>query len=189
MGEEGLWISLLGPLEVRRDGVQIALLPGRSEVLLTMLAVSAGRPVGLDTLAAGIWGDAQPEHVRGSLHTVATRLRKAIGKASVVATREGYLLDVDPDRVDLLRFRRLVAQAQEAGSRDGTHLLLTQALALWRGRPLLGELLGPAFSRSGPSRPSSASRSIWRAAGTPRSSPSCAGSSARSRCGKPPGRS
>jgi hypothetical protein len=42
----------------------------------------------------------------------------------------GYLLDVDPDQVDLLRFRRLV---DEVGRVDDARELLGEGLGLWPG--------------------------------------------------------
>ena len=51
----------------------------------------------------------------------------------------GYVLQVHPDAVDLLRFRQLAAQARHTERSDPERVeLLDQALALWRGVPLAG---------------------------------------------------
>ena len=110
---------------------------GRTGVLLAVLAMSAGRPVGAGRLAGLIWDGDQPEHSRASLHTVVARLRGLV-PGVVVTAGDGYLLDVDPGRVDVLRFRRLVREAGEAGDPDAALGLLGQALGLWRGEPLAG---------------------------------------------------
>jgi tetratricopeptide (TPR) repeat protein/DNA-binding SARP family transcriptional activator len=56
---------------------------------------------------------------------------------TVVRRSGGYVLQLDPDRVDLLRFRRLADDARQA---DGTTevSLLRAAVALWQGEPLSG---------------------------------------------------
>jgi len=100
----------LGPLLVIRDGAEVRLPRSRAGVLLAVLAMSAGRPVGTGRLAGLIWDTDQPAHARGSLHTVVARLRGLV-PGEVVTAGDGYLLDIDPDDVDLLRFRRLVREA------------------------------------------------------------------------------
>jgi DNA-binding SARP family transcriptional activator/tetratricopeptide (TPR) repeat protein len=57
----------------------------------------------------------------------------------VARRSDGYVLRVDPDRVDLLRFRRLVADARRGERSDAERVgLLGEALGLWRGVPLAG---------------------------------------------------
>src|ERR1700722_16007304 len=115
-GEAPLCVGFLGPLLVTHDGTVVRLLRGRPGVLLAALAMSAGRPVGADRLAGLLWDDDRPEHLRASLHTVGARLRRMVPGA-VVTVGDGYLLDISPDHVDVLRFRRLAREAGEAGDR------------------------------------------------------------------------
>ena len=136
-GDPRLRIGVLGPPLVERDGAAIGLPRGRAGVLLAVLAMSAGRPVGTGRLTGLIWDSDQPAHARASLHTVVARLRGLVYGA-VVTAGDGYLLDIDPDHVDLLRFRRLVREACEAGDPESALGLLDQALGLWRGEPLSG---------------------------------------------------
>jgi DNA-binding SARP family transcriptional activator len=139
-----LQIALLGPLDVRAGGAPVAVPRGRQAVVLASLAMSAGQPVGVDTLAHHVWGERLPEHVRSSLHTLVARLRQALAADVIVSAFPGYRLDVDAGNVDVLRFRRLTAEAAEnPGEARG---LLTQALALWRGDALAG-LQSEAFER------------------------------------------
>ena len=65
-----------------------------------------------------------------------SELRKALGRDTVRTRAPGYMLDVDPDRIDLYRFERLVAQAAEGGEAEQRTRLLREALGLWRGTPL-----------------------------------------------------
>ncbi|HEX6525087.1 MAG TPA: BTAD domain-containing putative transcriptional regulator [Streptosporangiaceae bacterium] len=99
--------------------------------------MSAGHAVSMDRLAELIWPDRQPERVRASLQTLATRLR-AVVPGVIVSVGDGYLLKLDPDHVDLLHFRRLVCSAQRADDPGHALGLLDAALGLWRGEPLAG---------------------------------------------------
>jgi DNA-binding SARP family transcriptional activator len=144
-GDPRLRIGVLGPLLVERGGAAITLTRGRAGVLLAVLAMSAGRPVGAGRLGGLIWDTEQPAHARASLHTVVARLRGLV-PGVVVTAGDGYLLDVDADDVDLLRFRRLVREAGEAGGPAPALELLEQALGLWRGEPL-ADLRSAALDR------------------------------------------
>jgi DNA-binding SARP family transcriptional activator len=144
-GEEGLWIGVLGPLSGTRDGAVVRMPRGRSGILLAALAMSAGRPVGVGRLADLIWPEEQPERVRPSIQTLVARVRGQVPDV-VVTAADGYLLDIDPDHVDLLRFRRLVREADDSANPAVAAGLLDQALGLWRGEPL-SELRSSALHR------------------------------------------
>ena len=143
-GDTGLRIGVLGPLLSVRDGVAVRLPHGRVSVLLAVLAMSAGHPVSVGRLTELIWSEEQPERVRATLHTLVARLRGVV--PGVVRAGDAYLLDIDPDHVDLLRFRRLVREAGEAGDQAVAVELLDQALRLWRGEPL-SDLRSAALAR------------------------------------------
>jgi DNA-binding SARP family transcriptional activator len=104
-GDPGLRIGVLGPLQASRGGMPVRLPRGRTAVLLAVLAMSAGHPVGAGRLAGLIWPEGQPRQVRPSLHTLVARLRGAL-PGTIVTAADGYLLDIDPDDVDLLRLAR-----------------------------------------------------------------------------------
>ena len=111
---------LLGPLGVwTADGPVDAGQPRQRRVLAALL-VDAGRPVTPDTLVDRVWGADRPDGARHTLHTYIARIRRVLARrrvrarpARLVHRSGGYLLEVDPDRVDLHRFRRLVALAGE----------------------------------------------------------------------------
>jgi DNA-binding SARP family transcriptional activator/tetratricopeptide (TPR) repeat protein len=139
VGDGGdLWVDVLGPLDVRAEGRPVAVPAGKSAVILAVLAMSAGQPVTVERLADHLWRDELPERVRGSLHSHVTRLRRVLGAEAIRTVPSGYLLDIDPDRVDVLRFRRLVADAAGVDDTERTRELLDQALRVWRGEPLSG---------------------------------------------------
>ncbi len=116
----------------------MALTSSRQRALLATLALSAGRLVSIDVLARGVWGDASPARIRGSLQTYVMRLRRLCGEEAVVTEPDGYRLVVDPAHVDALRFLRLLDEAADAGESGRRRELLTEALALWSGPPLEG---------------------------------------------------
>ena len=101
-------MNLLGPLEVWRDGDPVAVPSGNQSVALAVLAVAAGRPVDVPTLARYVWGDEPPRRVPGAVQSIVLRLRHLLGASAIVTVRQGYALDTDPDAVDVHRFRRLV---------------------------------------------------------------------------------
>ena len=136
-GDKGLRFCILGPLLVLRGGVAVSLPHGRVSVLLAALAMSPGQQITADRLADVLWPEKRPERVRDSLQTQAARLR-AVVPGVVVTAGDGYLLDVDADQVDLLRFRGLARAAEQASEAEVALSLLDQALGLWRGEPLAG---------------------------------------------------
>jgi DNA-binding SARP family transcriptional activator/tetratricopeptide (TPR) repeat protein len=133
-----LSVNLLGQLEARRGDRPVALPRGRSGVLLAALALSAGRAVSLEALQDHVWGERLPQSAKASLHSHVLRLRRILGAEAIRTAHSGYLLDVVPDQVDVLRFRRLAAEA--AGLQDAVKSrdMLAAALSLWRGEPLEG---------------------------------------------------
>ncbi|WP_394613852.1 BTAD domain-containing putative transcriptional regulator [Lentzea sp. JNUCC 0626] len=129
---------LLGPLEVVLDGEPVAVPAGRGRVLLATLLLRANRFVSVDELVERIWDGEPPDLDRAhkTLQMVVTRLRQALGAANCLHTeRGGYLARIEPDQLDLGRFRRLVEREEFAA-----------ALALWRG-PVLADVASESLHR------------------------------------------
>jgi DNA-binding SARP family transcriptional activator len=134
---------LLGTVEVTVAGRPVD--PGRprQRTVLAALLVDAGRRVSTEALIDRVWGDAPPHHARRALHAHLARTRRMLERDGwpsppLVRRQDGYLLDVDPDLVDVHRFRRLVVEA--GGIRPGEERAarLRDALGLWRGEPVAG---------------------------------------------------
>jgi DNA-binding SARP family transcriptional activator len=134
-----LYVGVLGPLEVRVGAQTIDVTTGRLRTLLVALAMSAGRAVGVERLAAALWGENRPTDHRRSLRTYVTRLRHVLGGEAIQTVNRGYLLATD--NVDALRFIRLLDAAETL---DGVpeRICLMDALALWRGTPFEGVRAG-----------------------------------------------
>jgi len=149
---------ILGPLEVIDEERGRVRLPGtKTRALLAELLINANRVVSTDRLVEAVWGEDAPETAAKTLQTYVLQLRKAVepGRArgspgELLLTREsGYLLAVQPEQVDALRFQRLVQEGRHALSAsepDRAALVLAQALALWRG-PALSDVADDPFAQ------------------------------------------
>jgi DNA-binding SARP family transcriptional activator len=135
MGEVRLTVGLLGPFAVWADGVAVHVPRGRLRVLLASLALDCGHPVPADVLTERLWGDRQPARSRTGLHNNVRRLRNLLGGGVIRTTSDGYVLDLPPDRVDVLEFQRLVRSAADLPPVQA-RAPIAEALAMWRGEPL-----------------------------------------------------
>ncbi len=137
-----LEFGLLGPLEVRRNGVAVRIKAAKQRALLAALLVDANRVVPIDVLVARLWDHAPPRGARNTLQNYVLRLRALVGTgcAGVIETRpEGYLIETAADAVDLHLFQALVRTAEDvaADQPERASELTGRALDLWRGPPLL----------------------------------------------------
>jgi DNA-binding SARP family transcriptional activator len=137
-----LEFRLLGPLDVSSDGGPVAITGQRQRALLAILLLRPNRVVPAEALVELLWGETPPKTALTSLHNAVSHLRKALGPSLVLTRPPGYVLDVDPEQIDLGRFERLVELARrlEPDERAGT---LRQALGLWRGAALADFLYEP----------------------------------------------
>jgi DNA-binding SARP family transcriptional activator len=133
-------VRLLGPVEVLAGDRPVPLGPPQRRAVFAALAVDTNRPVSLQTLAARVW-DEPPDAATDSLYAHITRLRRALAEVAVPIERRtaGYVLQADPDLIDLHRFHRLAKQAHHHPDQDdaGRGALLDEAIGLWRDAPLL----------------------------------------------------
>ena len=114
-----LRIGLLGPLQVRDETGRPVRIGGRQlRVLLTLLALNAGRVVPAGSLAGHIWPDDPPGNPGNALRTLVSRLRAELRQGGIGDVIEshpaGYRLAVPPDAVDATAFERLAAQGRHA---------------------------------------------------------------------------
>src|SRR3954447_3114119 len=141
---------VLGPFDVlvARTARQVA---GRGErALLALLALTPGQVVAAATLIDRLWDpDALPVDPGNALQLRVSKLRRALGAfgAPEMCRREGagYLLDGPPDDVDAHRFTRLIDAARRTGEAEPAIESYDEALALWRGEPLV-DFVGEQWS-------------------------------------------
>ncbi|MGW9351886.1 BTAD domain-containing putative transcriptional regulator [Nocardiopsis flavescens] len=104
--------------------------------MLGALLVDLGREVTVDRLISYLWSDDPPRTARSVIQVQVSHLRRLLPDR-ISTTAGGYVLDVDPDSVDLHRFRRMRDEAARAEPEDALPLL-EAALSCWRGVPFSG---------------------------------------------------
>ena len=139
-------VGLLGPLEISLDGRSVELPKRKQRLLLTLLLLKQGEVVSRGQLVELVWGDKPPKAAVSSLQNLVSELRKALGSEVVCTHPAGYSIGVDPESIDVHHFERLVAEARADERADGRAQRLHEALALWRGPPLL-EFAPEPFAR------------------------------------------
>ncbi|HEY4463071.1 MAG TPA: AfsR/SARP family transcriptional regulator, partial [Streptosporangiaceae bacterium] len=127
---------VLGPVEVIRDGAPVVLGRGMLVDLLGALLLSVNRAVQADVLTEAVWHTRPPVHPRAALHNGIARLRRIVGGDFLETLPQGYRLRGDADHVDLLKFDELLTAAGRAGASRDAEAMMSEAIGLWRGRPL-----------------------------------------------------
>jgi DNA-binding SARP family transcriptional activator/predicted negative regulator of RcsB-dependent stress response len=137
---------LLGPIAVLRAGQPVHVPAGSQQVALACLLLRANHVVQVNELVEWLWEDEPPSDAWESAKTYVRRLRRTLEAPGLIAALpDGFRLTVPDDAVDLLRFRRLL---KEAETLHGAERLtrLDQALALWGDEPLAS--LPPSTAKS-----------------------------------------
>jgi len=149
----GMEFRVLGPLEAR-DGERTMSLGGaRQRALLAILLLHAGEVVSVDRLIDELWGEEPPATAAHTIQVFVSRLRKALepgGFDRLLTRAPGYLLELEPDELDLSRFERLVERARgeaASGSSSAAAATLRDALALSRG-PALADFAFEPFAQA-----------------------------------------
>lgn len=161
-------VNVLGPLVVTARGMSIAPSAPKQRQVLALLALNTGQAVPMSTLIEEIWGDRPPNVPVGTMQTYILHLRRRLARAlirdgdrpvtesdvrSASSAKEvlstgpgGYTLDVPADDVDAIQYEKLVAAGRHAVGRGDyatAARTLGEALALWRGKPLVDITAGP----------------------------------------------
>ena len=137
-------------MRVRLGADEIAVTAAKRRALLALLVLNHDRAVAADVLIEELWGAEPPPRAASTLQAHLSHLRRTLGPdaPAIDAQPPGYIMRVDPEAIDLVRFERLAAlgrAAHAAGRVDDASRHLRAALALWRGRPL-DDLSGFGFA-------------------------------------------
>jgi predicted ATPase/DNA-binding SARP family transcriptional activator len=130
-------VRVLGPLQLGGEGSLLR--SGRLRRLLAALLIHHGTVVSVNRLEHLLWAEHPPAEPASALQTLVWRLREAVRAAGcdsairVLTTAPGYVLQVDGEQVDAVRFERLV-RAAAAQPPEQAAVLLEEGLSLWRGR-------------------------------------------------------
>jgi DNA-binding SARP family transcriptional activator/tetratricopeptide (TPR) repeat protein len=133
---------LLGPFELRRGDTPVVLGDPQQRLTLAVLLSRANRPVSAQRLIDIIWAGQDPPK-SNLVPGYVSGLRKAFRESG--ATRDeiwidntptGYVLRIDPEAIDVVRFERHYDQAAREHDATRRHELLREAVGLWRGQYL-----------------------------------------------------
>jgi DNA-binding SARP family transcriptional activator len=148
---------ILGHLEVVRGSRRLELGGPKQRAVLAALVLEPNSVVPLYRLLDQLWGEEPPPRATATLQAYVSNLRRILeperrprAPATVLVTQApGYLLRVDPGRVDFLVFRALATKGRQLlveGKPRAAREAFTESLALWRGHPL-GDLPDERFSQ------------------------------------------
>ncbi|MBM7491049.1 DNA-binding SARP family transcriptional activator [Micromonospora luteifusca] len=144
-----LRFEILGPQRAWYADREIDLGPGKQRAVLAVLLLSTGRPVATGQIVEAVWPDDPPANGPNVVQKYVAGLRRVLEPdrsprtpGQVLSlTDAGYLLRVDPEVVDAVRFDRGVQAARQrhaSGRTEQALAELTAALDLWRGEPFTG---------------------------------------------------
>src|SRR5262245_11888775 len=117
---------ILGPLEIVSEDGPITLHRGKEQALLSFMLLHANELLPSDRLIDELWDLRPPATAAKILQNAVSQLRKALGDGRLETRPPGYVFHLEPDELDLERFERLAGEGRSV-----------EALALWRGPPLL----------------------------------------------------
>ncbi|MFB9800109.1 BTAD domain-containing putative transcriptional regulator [Streptomonospora salina] len=141
---------MLGPISAwSHAGDPLPVGGPRQRCVLGTLLLELGKEVTVDRLIEYLWDDDPPRTARSVIQVQISHLRRSFPDV-IKTTAGGYLARVDPDDVDLHRFRSFVARAKAAGDPAEEVVLWDEALTCWRGQPFSGtgsEYLGNTVVR------------------------------------------
>jgi DNA-binding SARP family transcriptional activator/predicted ATPase len=141
-----LGFHVLGTLEAVRDGTRVVLGGFRQRAVLAALIAHVNEIIPPAALIDLVWTD-PPATADGTLYNYISRLRAAVDERSEhdwrFLQREdgGYVLRLDPERIDAERFTAGIKEARRRsaeGRRDEAVVAYRAALDEWRGRPYAG---------------------------------------------------
>ncbi len=137
MSDRPVRFTVLGPVRAWRGDQEISLGSPQSRTLLALLLAHGGEVMSLAHIVDAMWGTEPPQTAVNAVHRNVGLLRRLIEPglsvrdpgSKLFRSAGGYRLAVEPETLDLLRFRRLVEQAR----RQTQPGLFLQALTLWQG--------------------------------------------------------
>jgi DNA-binding SARP family transcriptional activator len=138
--EAEVQVRILGPLEISVDGRRVTLGGGRQRALLAILALNRNQVVSSDRLIDELWRASPPATAAKGLQNLVAQLRRSLAPCEALVTQEpGYLLQLDDDAIDAVRFEHLVVEGRRALASDPGRAAdrLGEALTLWRGEALV----------------------------------------------------
>ncbi|GAA0914674.1 AfsR/SARP family transcriptional regulator [Nonomuraea longicatena] len=136
---------LLGAVEAHANGRRVGLGPRKQRLTFAVLALEANHPVTVERLVELNWPIDRPRTAEHAIRVSVSLLRSILGdidptqsQVTLTAQGAGYVLRIDPQRIDAHRFRGLLRQARTEPDDERRVALLDQGLSLWHGPALDG---------------------------------------------------
>ena len=86
----------------------------KPRALLARLLLDANRTVSVERLVDDLWGEDVPESAVKMVHIHVSALRKALPGGMLQTRQPGYVLELPPEAIDVVRFERLRAEGRAA---------------------------------------------------------------------------
>lgn len=141
-------LRVLGPFDAIDNGMPLPLGGPKPRALLARLVIDVNRTVSTQRLVDDLWGEEVPGTAIKMIQIYVSQLRKVLPPGVLLTRPPGYVVEVDPEVVDLTRFMRLRTDgraALAAGDAASGAARFREGLGLWRG-PALAEFSEP-FAR------------------------------------------
>jgi DNA-binding SARP family transcriptional activator/transcriptional regulator with XRE-family HTH domain len=143
---EGLWLTLLGPLEASASGTPLSLGPPGQRAVLGLLLMDPGVLVRRDAIVDALWGASPPRTAIDLVQAHVSRIRRLLNSRNPLGANDGvidsvgggYRLSISGAQVDVQVFRDLAARAtaaQTGGDDETAAECYERAVSLWRGEP------------------------------------------------------
>jgi DNA-binding SARP family transcriptional activator len=150
-------VRVLGPLTALLGDASIVPSAAKSRQVLALLILNANHVVPVFSLHRELWETTPPRSAMTTLQTYVLQLRRLLTAAlppgdprtarDILVTKStGYLLKVDLGDIDVETYELLTTRGQDAlaaGDYAASAELLSSALCLWQGPPLVDVQTGP----------------------------------------------
>jgi DNA-binding SARP family transcriptional activator/tetratricopeptide (TPR) repeat protein len=132
-------IEILGPMTIRVDGRVHSVSATQERAVLALLTIRAERVVSVPEISRALWGDDEPKTAGKAIQGYISKLRRLLPEGTIQTVPPGYRAMIDPEKVDALRFEKLVRSARERyeGDPETYAKSMSAALELWSGPALL----------------------------------------------------
>ena len=144
---------ILGPLEAGDGRTLLPLGPRKQRAVLAFLLLNANHAVSVERLVDELWGDEPPASAVKAIQSYVSRLRKVLPDGTLRTRPAGYVVEIQPEELDLRVFERELSEGNRAlaeGKVAVASASLRRALGRWRGSALTEFVSEPFAVSEGP---------------------------------------
>jgi DNA-binding SARP family transcriptional activator len=133
-------VRILGPFQLEDGDRRIRVGGVRQRAVLADLLLHANEVVPSEQLLVDLWGEDAPPSASNALQAAISRLRRVLPPGRLITSASGYALRIFPAELDVKQFEQLISDGRDAlaaTAAANAARILSQALSLWRGPPLV----------------------------------------------------